>query len=119
MVSRKPLRWVGSSRKDLKGFPRDVQRDMGVALYVAQLGDMHSAAKPLKGFGGRSVLEIVSLDRSGTYRAVYTVKFEDAIYVLHAFQKKSRRGIGTPKEEIDIVRRRLAAVERFQREKQK
>jgi phage-related protein len=92
---------------------------MGVALYVAQVGDIHPDAKVLKGFGGASVLEIVSLDKSGTYRAVYTVRFEDAIYVLHAFQKKSKKGIETPNEEMDIVRRRLAEVERFAREKTK
>lgn len=118
-VERRPLKWVGSSRKDLRDFPRSVQRDVGVALYVAQIGDVHPDAKVLKGFGGASVLEIVSLDKSGTYRAVYTVKFEDAIYVLHAFQKKSKKGIETPKEEMDIVRRRLADVERFFRENMK
>jgi phage-related protein len=101
---------------DVKDFPRSVQRDIGVALYVAQVGDMHPDAKVLKGFGGASVLEIVSLDNSGIYRAVYTVKFEDAVYVLHAFQKKSRKGIGTPKEEMEVVRRRLNEVERLHKE---
>jgi phage-related protein len=116
---RKSLKWVGSSRKDLKEFPRSVQRDIGVALYVAQIGEVHPDAKVLKGFGGASVLEVVSLDRSGTYRAVYTVRFEDAVYVLHAFQKKSKKGIETPREEMEVVRRRLAEVERLQREKGK
>jgi phage-related protein len=109
---RRPLKWVGSSRKDVKAFPRSVQRDIGVALYVAQIGDVHPDAKVLKGFGGASVLEIVSLDKSGTYRAVYTVKFEDAVYMLHAFQKKSKKGIESPKEDIEVVRRRLTEVER-------
>lgn len=116
---RKPLKWVGSSRKDLKDFPRSIQRDIGVALYVAQIGEVHPDAKALKGFGGASVLEVVSLDKSGTYRAVYTVRFEDAVYVLHAFQKKSRKGVETPREEMEVVRRRLAEVERLQREKGK
>lgn len=118
-LERKPLKWVGSSRKDLRDFPRSVQRDMGVALYVAQLGEVHPDTKPLKGFGGASVLEVVSLDKSGTYRSIYTVRFEDAVYVLHAFQKKSKKGIATPKEEMDVVRRRLAEVERLHREKGK
>ena len=113
----RPLKWVGSSRKDLKAFPRMVQRHIGVTLYVAQIGGAHPDAKALKGFGGANVLEIVSLDRSGTYRAVYTIKFEDAVYVLHAFQKKSKRGIETPKEEMDVVRARLAEVERLHKEK--
>lgn len=113
------MKWVGSSRKDVKDFPRSIQRDIGVALYVAQIGDVHPDAKVLKGFGGASVLEIVSLDKSGTYRAVYTVRFDDAIYVLHAFQKKSKKGIETPKEEMDVVRRRLADIERLHRENMK
>ena len=70
----KPLKWVGSSRKDVSHFPPSVRRDIGVALYVAQIGEVHPDAKPLKGFGGASVLEVVSVDHSGTYRAVYTVR---------------------------------------------
>jgi phage-related protein len=118
-LDRKPLKWVGSSRKDVRGFPRSVQRDIGVALYVAQIGEVHPDAKVLKGFSGASVLEVVSVDNSGTYRAVYSVRFEDAVYVLHAFQKKSKKGIETPKAEIDTVRRRLIEVERLRREKNK
>jgi phage-related protein len=116
-LQKKPLKWVGSSRRDVKDFPRSVQRDIGVALYVAQIGDVHPDAKVLRRFGGASVLEIVSLDKSGTYRAVYTVKFQDAVYVLHAFQKKSRKGIETPKEDMDLVRRRLTELERLHKEK--
>lgn len=89
----------------------EVQQEMGHALYLAQTGRMHLAAKPLKGFGGSGVVELVDDDRHGAYRAVYTVKFESAVYVLHAFQKKSKKGIRTPREEIDIVKRRLRLAE--------
>ncbi len=84
---------------------------MGFALYQAQIGGMSGDAKPLKGFGGAGVLEIVEDHHGDTYRAVYTVKFERAIYVLHAFQKKSRKGIKTPQEDMDLVRRRLRIAE--------
>ncbi len=107
----KPVEWVGSSYKDFVSFPDAVQDTMGHALYLAQTGRIHSAAKPLKGFGGSSVVEIVEDDRDGTYRTVYTVKFASALYVLHAFQKKSRKGIETPREEIELVRRRLRIAE--------
>src|SRR5438552_13728120 len=108
----KPVRWVGSSRRDLKAFPKAVRRDIGQALYAAQLGEEYPSVKALKGFGGRAVLEISTADQSGTYRAVYTVRFADAIYVLHAFQKKSKKGIATPRKEIELIRQRLAAAER-------
>jgi phage-related protein len=84
---------------------------MGHALYLAQTGRMHVSAKPLRGFGGAGVIELIQDDRHGTYRAVYTVKFESAVYVLHAFQKKSRKGSATPREEIELVRRRLKIAE--------
>lgn len=84
---------------------------MGFALYQAQIGRMHSSAKPLKGFGGAGVVEIVDDHKGDTYRTVYTVKFDNAIYVLHAFQKKSKRGIKTPQAEIDLVKRRQKAAE--------
>ncbi len=103
---------------DLKAFPKSVQRDVGQALYGAQLGEEYPSVKALKGFGGRSVLEIIALDETATYRAVYTVRFGDAIYVLHAFQKKSKQGIATPKQEIELIRRRLAAAERDHRGRQ-
>ena len=103
----KPVRWVGSSRKDLKAFPKQVQADIGYALYTAQMGDTDPAAKPLKGFGGTKVMEIVDRHDTNTYRAVYTVRFEDAVYVLHVFQKKSRRGAETPKAYIDLIKKRL------------
>lgn len=103
--------WVGSSREDLKAFPRDVQRVVGYAIRAAEEGGKHPDAKPLKGFRGASVLEIVEDHDGDTYRAVYTVRFSDAVYVLHAFQKKSRTGIATPKHELDLVRARLAQAE--------
>lgn len=84
---------------------------MGFALYQAQVGGMSERAKPLKGFGGASVVEIVENDQSGMYRAVYTVRFETAIYVLHAFQKKSRKGIKTPQDDIELIGRRLKIAE--------
>ena len=107
----KPLHWVGSSKKDYTAFPRDVQDAMGFALFRAQQGKRPLTAKPLKGFGGAAVLEIVEDHRSDTFRAVYTVRFSEAVYVLHAFQKKSKAGIGTPKSEISLIKRRLLAAE--------
>ncbi len=84
---------------------------MGYALYQAQIGEKHGSAKPLKGFGGAGVLEVVTDHVGDTFRAVYTVKFATAIYVLHAFQKKSKAGIKTPTEDLDLIRRRLKAAE--------
>ncbi|MEG3976780.1 type II toxin-antitoxin system RelE/ParE family toxin [Microcoleus sp. herbarium8] len=103
----KPVEWIGSSRDDLREFPEDVQQIMGFALYRAQLGKKHPDAKPLKGFKGAGVLEIVENFDGDTYRAVYTVKFEGIVYVLHAFQKKSKQGIATPKQDIDLIESRL------------
>jgi len=116
--SERPIIWVGSSRRDLRAFPREVRRDVGQSLYAAQQGETDPSAKPLRGFGGGSVIEIVAEHRSDTWRAVYTVRYPEAIYVLHAFQKKSKRGIATPKRDIDLIRRRLAEVERLHRERQ-
>lgn len=107
----KPIEWVGSSYKDFVSFPDTIQQEMGYALYLAQIGLVHSSAKPLRGFGGAGIVELAEDGRYGTYRAVYTVKFESAIYVLHAFQKKSKKGIKTPHEEIELVRRRLKVAE--------
>ena len=103
----KPVRWIGSSRDDLKEFPKDVQRSVGSALWAAQTGEKAPYAKPLKGFAGAGVLEIVDDFDGDTYRAVYTVRFAGLVYVLHAFQKKSRRGIATPKNEIEKIEQRL------------
>ena len=113
----RPVRWVESSRRDLKTFPKAVRRDIGQALYAAQRGEEYPSVKALKGFGGRSVLEIVAPHATDTYRAVYTVRFHDAVYVLHAFQKKSTRGIATPQQDIELIRQRLAAAERDHRER--
>lgn len=114
----KPVRWVGSSRKDVRSFPPVVRLEIGHALYAAQKGQTDPAAKALKGFGGRGVVEIVTDYRGDTWRSVYTVRFEGAVYVLHAFQKKSKSGIATPKKELDLVRSRLADAERDYRERQ-
>jgi phage-related protein len=110
--------WVGSSRKDLRAFPRQVSAEIGQALYAAQQGETDPAAKPLKGFGGRSVVEIIANHDGNTWRAVYTVRFAEAVYVLHAFQKKSKKGIATPKKELDLIHRRLAEAERLHSERQ-
>ena len=110
--------WLGSSRADLKTFPDQVRRDLGQALYAAQCGETDPAAKPLKGFGGVRVMEIVDRHDTNAYRAVYTAQYDEAIYVLHAFQKKSKSGIATPKPEIDLIRRRLADAQRLHRERQ-
>ena len=107
----KPVSWIGSSYKDFRVFPDPVQDSMGYALYQAQIGEKHGSAKPLKGFGGAGVLEIIADHMGDTFRAVYTVKFETVIYVLHAFQKKSKSGIKTSIEDLELVRRRLKAAE--------
>ncbi|MDG0802551.1 type II toxin-antitoxin system RelE/ParE family toxin [Pectobacterium polaris] len=107
----KSLYWVGSSKKDLQSLPADVQDMFGYALHVAQTGGKHTQAKPLKGFGGAGVLEVVEDYISDTYRAVYTVKFGEAVYVLHAFQKKSSSGIATPKPDMNTIRERLKTAE--------
>jgi len=91
---------------------------MGIALYAAQLGDTDPAAKPLKGFGGASVVEVVSDFQRDTWRTVYTVRYAEAVYVLHAFQKKSRHGITTPQRELDLIKRRLAEAGRLHKERQ-
>ncbi|MDB9449461.1 type II toxin-antitoxin system RelE/ParE family toxin [Dolichospermum circinale] len=103
----KPLRWIASALHDLKKFPEDVQDVMGYALDLAQHGQKHPNAKPLRGFSGAGVLEIVDDFDGDTYRAIYTVKFEGVIYLLHSFQKKSKHGIATPKQDIELVKKRL------------
>ena len=103
----KPLRWIASALHDLKKFPEDVQDVMGYALDLAQHGQKHPNAKPLRGFSGAGVLEIVDDFDGDTYRAIYTVKFEGVIYLLHSFQKKSKHGIATPKQDIELVEKRL------------
>lgn len=112
----KPVVWMGSSKGDLKEFPDDVQDEFGHALWVAQQGDKYVSAKPLKGFGGASVLEIVEDYDGDTYRAVYTVRFAEAVFVLHCYQKKSRRGTETPKSDMGLIKRRLKAAEELYEE---
>jgi phage-related protein len=106
----------GEQQKDLMALPADVRKCFGHALDFAQRGGQHDAAKVLKGFGGAGVIEVVEDDAGGTYRVVYTVKFEEAVFVLHCFQKKSKRGIVTPKEDMAIIRARLKVAETLARE---
>jgi len=114
----KQLRWVGSSLSDLRRFPKSVQRHVGRALFAAQSGIEHPDVKALQGFRGRSVLEIRTDDNKNTWRTVYTVRFADVVYVLHAFQKKAKSGIATPRPELELIQARLAAAERHHRERQ-
>ena len=109
----KPLRWVGPSKDELMAFPDAVRKEMGHALYVAQTGGKAGNAKPLHGFGGAGVLEIVEDHAGETYRAVYTVKLAGAVYVLHCFQKKSKRGSETPKQIISVIKQRLRTAIEF------
>ena len=113
---QKPLVWIGSSKRDLMALPVPIRKFFGHALDFAQRGDRHEAAKVLKGFGGAGVLEIVEDGRGGTYRAVYTIKFKEAVFVLHVFQKKSKHGIATPKPDLDIIRERLKVAEQLVKE---
>jgi phage-related protein len=110
-TAAKPIRWIGSSRDDVRGFPEPVRLRVGGALWEAQIGRKVAWAKPLKGFGGAGVLEIVDDHDGDTYRAVYTVRFAGVVYVLHAFQKKSKRGIATPQHEIALIQQRLRRAE--------
>jgi phage-related protein len=116
MDTPKPVEWIASSRDDLREFPKDVRRVMGQAIDDAEHGSEHPSVKALKGFGGRGVLEIVDDFDGDIYRAVYTVKFIGLIYVLHAFQKKSRKGIATPQRDIDLIKARLKRAEEHYKE---
>ena len=107
----KPCIFVGASRRELKALPDDVRGEIGHALHEAQCGGEPASAKALKGFGGRGVLELIEDFDGNTYRAIYTVRFAEVIYMLHAFQKKSKVGIATPKAEIDLIKTRLRAAE--------
>ena len=114
--SYKHVLWVGSSKKDLMAMPDEVKSAFGFALYLAQQGKKHQNAKPLKGFSGAGVLEVVEDCLGDTFRAVYTVKIAENIYVLHCFQKKLKRGIETPKQEIDLIRDRLKMAQEHAKE---
>lgn len=103
----KPVVWIASTKRDLKNLPDAIQDRVGYALWIAQGGKQHPQAKALKGFGDASVIEIIEDWQRDTYRAVYTVRFAEAVYVLHVFQKKSRRGAKTPKPEMAVIEKRL------------
>jgi len=107
------LYFVGSSRDDIKMFPEEVRLDVGYALYAAQRGEKPKCAKPLKGFGGTGVLEIIKRYDGGTYRAVYAIRFPNAVYVLHCFHKKAKCGIKTPQQDIDLIKQRLKEVTKY------
>ncbi len=115
MSTRKSLWWICSSKKDLKQMPADVQDVFGYALDLAQGGAKHPDAKPLKGYGSAGMLEVVENFDTNTYRAVYTVRFSNAIYVLHCFQKKSASGIKTAQSDIDVIRKRFQAAQNHAR----
>ncbi len=115
-VQPKPLEWIGSSKKDLKALPDEVMDVFGYALFLAQTGGKHDQAKPLRGFGSAGVLEVVEDFRGNAYRAVYTVRFEERVFVLHVFQKKSKTGIATPKSDMDLIRERLKVAARRAKE---
>ena len=109
----KPLRWTGPSKEELLEFPDPVKKQVGHALHLAQTGDKADNAKPLRGFGGAGVLEIVVNYAGDTFRAVYTVKLASTIYVLHCFQKKSKKGAETPKQTIELITKRLRTAVEF------
>jgi len=109
----KPLEWIGSSRDDLVAFPPAVRKAMGYGLYLAQIGDKAPLARPLKGFGGAGVVELIADHDGNAYRAVYTVKFADVVFVLHAFQKKSKRGSTTPLADIHLIKQRLMVAAQY------
>ena len=108
--TRKPVKWVGSAKRDLDGMPEDVKDVFGHAIDLAQAGGKHQDAKVMTGFGSAGVLEVVEDDGGDTYRAVYTVKFSGWVYVLHCFQKKSKSGTKTPKEDMELIHARLKAA---------
>jgi phage-related protein len=114
--SLKPVIWVGSSRHDLREFPDPVRDHIGYALYVAQCGGKHRDAKVLTGFGGAGVVEIVKDYRGDTFRAVYTLRYAGAVYVLHAFQKKSKTGRETARRDMELIKQRMREAERIAKE---
>jgi phage-related protein len=109
----KEIVWLGSSKKDLISMPATVQCTFGYALHLAQTGDKHNQARSLKGFSSAGILEIVEDWRGNTYRAIYTIRYNSFVYVLHCFQKKSKKDVETPKEDMDIVRKRLKIAEKI------
>jgi phage-related protein len=107
LVSLRPIIWAPQTLRELRSFPKKVKREFGRALHFAQAGDKHPAAKPLKGFGGGGILEVVEEYDRGSYRAVYAIRFKEAVYVLHVFQKKSRKGIETARSDVNLIKERL------------
>ena len=118
-VKPRALVWIASSRRDMRALPKQVRRSFGVALYAVQTGETPPVAKTLRGFGSAGVLELIEDDAAGTYRAVYTVRFASAIYVLHVFQKKSKQGRETPQRDIDLIKARLKRAGEIHAEKVK
>jgi phage-related protein len=115
----KGIVWIASSKRDLKNFPEPVQKAVGFALWGAQVGEKHENSKVLKGFGDAGVIEVIEDYEGDTYRAVYTVRFSEAVYVLHCFQKKSHRGSETPRGDLALVRKRLRDAELLHEEAKK
>lgn len=114
---RRELFWVGSTLDDLRAFPEEVRLEMGHALHLAQIGDKSPDAKPLRGFQGAGVLEVVENHDGSTFRAVYTVRLASGVYALHAFQKKSHRGIATDQRDLELIKKRLGDAEQIDRVK--
>jgi phage-related protein len=112
----KPLYWMGNSKKDLLALPEEVMDVFSYALYLAQMAKKHDQAKPLKGFGSAGVVEVAEDWQGGAYRAVYTVRFSGRVFILHVFQKKSKRGSTTPRADMELIRRRLEAAEEMVKE---
>jgi phage-related protein len=115
-TAKKPCEFIGSSKEDLSAMPDEVKQVVGFALFAAQVGDKHPSAKPMRGFGGAGVLEVVESFDGDAYRAVYTVKFAGVVYVLHAFQKKSKHGRATPQHDVDLIKQRLKVAEQHYQE---
>jgi phage-related protein len=109
-AQEKPIYWLRDAKRQLKGFPDEVQSEVGFALYQAQVGERHPASKPMKGL---NAVEIVSDFDGNTFRGVYTTKFKNTIFVLHCFQKKAKNGIATPGSELDLIRKRLRDAEKI------
>jgi phage-related protein len=113
------LVWIGSSKKDLDNLPEVIGQEFGYGLYLTQNGEKHTNSKPLKGFGSANILELIEKDESGTYRAVYTIQMKDVVFVLHVFQKKSKHGIETPKQDIELIKNRLKQAQELYKKRSK
>lgn len=112
----KELIWVGSSKKDLMSLPEDIEDAFGYGLFNAQKGKLPKNSKSLKGFGNAGIVEIIESDAAGTYRAVYTITMPEIVFVLHVFQKKSKEGIKTPKQDIELIKNRLKQAQEVYKE---